>query len=215
MEEKENVKSTEVVEKVDNNVDNKEVKEAEKSNVNDLEAKIKAELEAKYEAEKQREIDKRVTEAVKKREAKYKAEQAEKERLSKLSEEERVREVQAQKEKELEARHKELIAKELKLDLVDILSENDLPLQFRDIIDVNKYVGVKAEDRRESLKNDINIFKDTFNSIIDKRVEEIKKEYLKGNSPTNLDKKVKPLSAYEEAKKKKDVKGMLNAKFNK
>lgn len=179
----------------------------------ELEKKIEAKLKAQYEAEKQREIDKRVTEAVKKREAKLKAEQQERERLSKLSEEERLKEVQAQKEKELEARHRELVAKELKLDLVDILSEENLPMEFRDIIDVNKYIGVKAEERTEALKKDINLFKDTFNAIIEKKVEEVKREYLKGSTPQNIDTKATPISDYDKAKKNKDVKGMLSAKL--
>lgn len=205
--EKENVevKDTEVTTEVENKV--------EVTGDVDLEKKLEAKIREQMELEKQREIDKRVSEAIKKREAKYKAEQTEKERLSKLSEEERIKELQAEKEKELEARHRELIAKELKLDLVDILSENELPLEFRDIIDVNKYVNVKAEERQEALKKDINLFKDRFNSIIDKKVEEIKKTYLKGNTPQNMDTKATPVSDYDKAKKVGDVKGMLSAKL--
>lgn len=179
----------------------------------DLEKQIEAKLREQYEAEKQREIDKRVTEAVKKREAKFKAEQQERERLSKLSEEEKLKEVQAQKEQELEARYRELVAKELKLDLVDILTEEKLPLEMRDIIDVNKYVNIKAEDRAEALKKDILVFKSTFDTIIEKKVEEVKREYLKGSTPQNIDTKTTPTSDYDKAKKNNDVRAMLSAKL--
>ena len=175
---------------------------------------LELQLRAKWDLEKEREIDKRVSEAVKKRDVKFKTEQAEKERLSRLSEEEKYRELQAEKERELEDRHKELVAKELKLELVDILTENNLPLEFRSIIDVNKYVGAKAEDRLDGLKADIATFKETFDSIITATVADIKKEYLKGNSPVNSDTSVAPTSAYEKARKAGDVRGMISAKLN-
>lgn len=182
-------------------------------NHEDLERTIEARIREELEKEKQREIDKRVTDAIKKREAKLKAEQQEKERLSKLSAEERFREVQEQKEKELNEKYRELAVKELKLDLVDILTEEKLPLEFREVIDVNKYVEVKPEERKDALKSDLNVFKNTFNSIIDKRVEDIKREYLKGTTPQSMDTKPKKTSEYDKAKKSGDVQAMISAKL--
>lgn len=179
----------------------------------EVEAQIEARLREKYEADKQREIDKRVTEAVKKREAKYKLDQVAKDRQAKLSEEEKIRDIQADRERELEARHRELVGKELKLDLVDILTENKLPLEFREILDVSKYIDLDADTRVEELKKDLVIFKDKFDSIIENKVAEIKKEYLKGNSPVSSDKPNVSLSAYDKARKTGDVKAMLNAKL--
>lgn len=200
---------------VDNTeIENQNTEQGENSiDTTELEKQIEERLKAQYEKETQREIDRRVTEAVKKREAKLKAEQQERERLSKLSEEEKIKELQAQKEQELEARYKELVIKELKLDLVDIITDKKLPMEFRDLIDVNKYVEVNAEERAEALKRDIEVFEGTFKSIIEKRVEEVKKDYLKGSTPQNIDTKTTPISDYDKARKNNDVRGMLSAKL--
>ena len=193
-------------------VESQEIK-TESADLGKIREQLEKEVREKVEKDTQREIDRRVTEAIKKRESKLREEQEERERIARLSESERLKEIQEQKERELEARHREIVSKELKLTLVDILAEQQLPLEFRDIIDVSKYVGQKPEERDLNLKRDIELFKESFNSIIDKRTEEIKKEYLKGNTPQHTDTTVKPMSAYDKAKKNNDVRGMLGAKL--
>lgn len=186
--------------------------EVSNSNVNSDEL-IRDKIRAELEADKTREIDKRVSEAIKKRDKKYKEEQSERDRMAKLSEDERIKELNSQREIELQEKFKELTCKELKLDLVDVLAEEGLPLEFRDIIDVNKYVDVEAENRLSELKKDITVFKDTFNKIIDGKVKDIKNEYLKGGTPTDVSRVATPVSNYDKAKRNGDVKGMISAKL--
>lgn len=178
-----------------------------------LEAQVRAELEAQLKADNEKEIDRRITEAIKTRETKLKREQAEKERIAKLSEEERLKELTAKKEAELQARYRDIVVKELKLELVDILAEEQLPLEMRDLIDVNKYADVEAINRADKLKEDVTKFKSILNNIVNNQVAEAKKEFLRGNTPVSTNTKQTPISEYDKAKKQKDVKGMLSAKL--
>lgn len=161
-------------------------------------------------------IDKRVTDAVKKTERKWKQQLEEEKRKAQMTEEERHQEQLKQLEEEQRRKERELRERELKLDLIDILEQEELDTGFRDIIDVSSLLGVEdKEEAVEKLRERVQQVKKLFNDMVNKRVEQFKKEYLKGNTPKNVGKENNntPLDEYEEARKKGDVKAMLASKF--
>lgn len=189
------------------------VEATESSEVIDREA-LERELREKIARELEADTDRRITEAIKKREKKLKEEQARKESLAKLSEEDRIKQIQMESEQKLREREREVIQKELKLTLVDVLNEEGLSLELRELIDVSKYVNIEPEDREEKLRGDIALIKKVFSNVLDNKVEAVKKEYLRGTTPKAVEGTTKPLSEYEKAKKSKDVRSMLKNKMN-
>jgi hypothetical protein len=175
---------------------------------------VRKELEAEFEKKLQSEADKRVTYALKKAEAKWTEKQAEKERQAKLSEEEREKEAEKQKTLEQAEKERLLNIKELKLELVDVLVEQGMDLGFKELINVESLLD--AQDKSKALKEQVKAVKKIFDGIVDKKVEELKKEYLKGESPaggkapgSGADKQ----TAYEKAKAEGNVKEMIRLKF--
>lgn len=209
---KEDVKN---IEEKDINTDNSD----KEGDVDDIKEKLRKELAEELEKEKQKEIDKRVTEALKKREKKMKEEQEEKDRLAKLTEEERIDELKRKAEQELKEREKKVVLLELKQSLVDVLNENQLDLGFRDVIDVESMVNIDDETKRvEVLKANVVKVKGIVDKLVNNKIEEFKREYLKGDTPKKLggDGTVTPQSDYEKAQKSGDVRSMLQYKlFNK
>ena len=104
--------------------------------------------EAEREAEVQKRIQDAVAKAVKKTEAdlkkKLEAEKKEAERLSKLSEEERRKAELEAKEQELAAKEKDYQRNVLKLEMVKVLTERNIPVEFMDYF--------IAEDSESTLK---------------------------------------------------------------
>lgn len=179
------------------------------------EAALRAKIEAEMKAETQKEIDRRVTEAVKKREAKLRAEAMEKERLAKLSEEEKIQELQSKALKEQKERELLLNSRELKLEMIDYLAEKQVDLAIKDLIHIDAIAELEEEDlRRQTLKNTIDKTLEIFNRAVDKRVESVKAELLKGQTPAIVGTETKAISEYDKAKKTGNVKDMLLAKFN-
>lgn len=170
---------------------------------------IRKELEEEYQKKLQSEVDKRVTEAVKKTEKRVRAEIEEQKRLEQLTEEERRQEEEQKRQRELEEKEKNLIVKELKLELIDILAEQGLDVKFKDFIDVSTVLN--EENKRDILVERVETLKAIFDEVVDKKVAEIKKEYLKGDTPNALgeNNKPSPIDEYEEAKKRGDVRAML------
>lgn len=170
---------------------------------------IKRKLEEEFQKKLQSEVDKRVTEAVKKTEKRVRAEIEEQKRLEQLTEEERRQEEERKRQRELEEKEKNLMVKELKLELIDILAEQGLDVKFKDFIDVTTVLN--EENKREILIERVETLKTIFDEVVEKRVAEIKKEYLRGNTPNALGEKHKPspIDEYEEAKKRGDVRAML------
>lgn len=126
------------------------------------------------EAALQSKIDEAVARAQKKWEKDYQkrmeAEKKEQERLSKLSEEERKKAELDAKEKALAKQTKELQAKELKLEMVKVLAERNLPVQFMDYL-IDK-------DNESTLKR-ITEFEKEFKKAVENAVN----EKLKGKAP--------------------------------
>ena len=126
----------------------------------------------------QSETDKRVTEALKTSRAKWESEYQEKlekekeevERLSKLSAKEKEEELRKQKEKELAEKETALRLRELQLDTIGVLSDEELPVGFADFL---------IKDDAETTKSNISKFKTEWQKAIAKAVD----EKLKGNSP--------------------------------
>lgn len=126
----------------------------------------------------QSETDKRVTEALKTSRAKWESEYQEKlekekeevERLSKLSAKEKEEELRKQKEKELSEKETALRLRELQLDTIGVLSDEELPVGFADFL---------IKDDAETTKGNISKFKAEWQKAIAKAVD----EKLKGNSP--------------------------------
>lgn len=99
------------------------------------------------------------------------AEQKEKERLSKLSEDERKAAELENSRKELEAKEAELKKKELKLEMVKVLADRKIPVQFMDYL--------IAEDNESTLSR-ITAFEKEFKKAVEAGVN----EKLKGKAPT-------------------------------
>jgi|GEM_PF-504845 len=98
------------------------------------------------------------------------AEQKEKERLSKLSEDERKAAELENSRKELEAKEAELKKKELRLEMVKVLADRKIPVQFMDYL--------IAEDSESTL-----VRITTFEKAFKKAVEDGVNERLKGKAP--------------------------------
>ena len=98
------------------------------------------------------------------------AEKKEAERLSKLSEDERKAAELENSRKELEAKEAELKKKELKLEMVKVLAERSIPVQFMDYL--------IAEDSESTLSRIT-----TFEKEFKKAVEDGVNEKLKGKAP--------------------------------
>ena len=126
------------------------------------------------EAALQSKIDEAVARAQKKWEKDYQkrveAEKKEQERLSKLSEEERKKAELDAKEKALAKQTRELAAKELKLEMVKVLAERNLPVQFMDYL-IDK-------DNESTLKR-ITEFEKEYKKAVENGVN----EKLKGKAP--------------------------------
>lgn len=131
------------------------------------------------EEELQKKIDDAVTRAQKKWETEYKkkaeAEKKEAERLSKLSEDERRKAELETSRRELEAKEKELQRKELTLEMVKVLSERKIPVEFMDYF---------ITDDSESTLKRITDFEKAYN----KAIEDAVNEKLKGKTPPAGDK---------------------------
>ncbi|MGP1575687.1 DUF4355 domain-containing protein [Selenomonas sp.] len=98
------------------------------------------------------------------------AAQKEKERLSKLSEDERKAAELENSRKELEAKEAELKKKELKLEMVKVLADRKIPVQFMDYL--------IAEDNESTLSR-ITAFEKEFKKAVEAGVN----EKLKGKTP--------------------------------
>lgn len=206
------IKKEETIEKQDK----VEVKDVPAEKAEDVEIKsddvIRKQIEAEIKAETQKEIDRRVSEALKKRERQLKAEAEEKERLAKLSEEEKIAELKATAEREQKAREILLNSRELKLSLIDYLSEKNVDLALKDIINIDSIAELEdSELRLNTLKGNVDKVVKLFNKAVDDKVNKVKEELLKGQSPIIAT--TNNLTEYERATKNNDVMSMLAAKF--
>lgn len=173
--------------------------------------KLAEELRKEFE----KEADRRVTEAIKKVTKKLKAEQEESERKAKLTQEELLKEEALKREQEQAEKERALNIKEMKLALVDVLTENGMDLGFRELVDVSSLLSVEEDKRLDVLKEKVQAVKTIFDAEVEKRVETVKKDFLTGGTPTKINNKdtKTPISSYEKAKKQGDVKSMLSAKI--
>ena len=170
------------------------------------EEEIRAELQKEYE----KMADKRVTDAIKKKEKEW----ADKAAKEKMSAEERA---QAEEKERLAAQAKkdlDLTIKGLKLDVVDAIAELGLDSGFRNLIAVEDLASISDEDeRKKALTARVKGMKALFDAEVAKAVEKAKAEFLKGSTPATGDKGGDDKSAYDNAKKEKNVKGMIAAKM--
>lgn len=170
------------------------------------EEEIRAELQKEYE----KLADKRVTDAIKKKEKEW-ADKAAKEKMSaeeraQVEEKERMA---AQAKKDLD-----LTIKGLKLDVVDAISELGLDSGFRNLIAVEDLASISdEEERKKALTTRVKGMKALFDAEVTKAVEKAKAEFLKGSTPATGDKPDGDKSAYNEAKKAGNVRGMLSEKM--
>lgn len=151
-----------------------ETKEIQR-NESDKQVESKTYTEEEVIAKIQSESDKRVTEAIKTAREKWEKEAAEEKkeaaRLAKLTQEEREKELQAKQLKELEETKAELNRVYLERDTIDRLSEENVPIAFKDFL-----MGADAETTNENIK----AFKEVYEAEVQKGVE----ERLKGKTPT-------------------------------
>lgn len=119
----------------------------------------------------QSEVDSQISKAVEKAlnnrdkevEKRIKEERKEAERLAKLTEKDREKEELTQREKELEKRAAELERKELLSDAESTLRDKNLPTSFSEVL--------LGDDAEKTLEN-INKFKETFDSAVNEAVKE-------------------------------------------
>lgn len=172
------------------------------------EAEIRAEIIAELDKDKQREIDRRVTDAVKKKEV-----EAEKKAiLDKMSAEDRANELLKQKDEEISKYKREKEEITLKDTLRDTLKEIGLDDSLKDTFHISKYTGV--ENGVESMKEDAKKLKETFDTALNKRFEDFKSEYLKGTTPDSVNADKKTLSELDRAKMSGKTINMIMAKLN-
>lgn len=148
----------------DNASDNKPKTDPADDKQDDTQAKIDAAVTARLADEK--------TKWEKEYQKKAAAEKKEAERLSKLSEDERKAAELENSRKELEAKEAELKKKELKLEMVKVLAERSIPVQFMDYL--------IAEDSESTLSRIT-----TFEKEFKKAVEDGVNEKLKGKAPAS------------------------------
>ena len=129
-------------------------------------------------ADKEADVQRRIDDALaaakdkwqKEYDAKVKRDRAEAERLAKLSEDERRKVELDNRQKELDAREQELHDKDLKLELVGVLSKRGIPVEFADYL--------MDEDSTKTLARVT-----TFEKAFKKAVEAGVNERLKGKAP--------------------------------
>lgn len=166
----------------DDGEDNTEDSANEKGEENGNEEEVKTFTEEEVQARIQSESDKRVTEALKTARAKWEKEEAEAkkeaERLQSLSQKEREEELKAKQFKELEETKAELNRVYLERDTIDRLSEENVPIAFKDFL-----MGADAQSTNENIK----AFKEVYEAEVQRGVE----ERLKGKTPSAAGQKPK------------------------
>lgn len=95
--------------------------------------------------------------------AKYEAEYKEKELMLGMTEAEKLAYLNSKEKSDLEAREKDLLARELKLDAQDMLKKEDMPIEL---------IGVLNLNSKEELENSFNIIKDCFKSAVTKAIND-------------------------------------------
>ena len=173
-------------------------------------AKTEEEIRAEIQKEYEKLADKRVTDAIKKKEKEW----ADKAAKEKMSAEERA---QAEEKERLAAQAKkdlDLTIKGLKLDVVDAISELGFDSGFRNLIAVEDLASISdEEERKKALTARVKGMKALFDAEVAKAVEKAKAEFLKGSTPATGDKPDGDKSAYNEAKKAGNVRGMISEKM--
>lgn len=166
----------------DDGEDNTEDSANEKGEEKGNEEEVKTFTEEEVQARIQSESDKRVTEALKTARAKWEKEEAEAkkeaERLQSLSQKEREEELKAKQLKELEETKAELERVYLERDTIDRLTEENVPVQFKDFL-----MGADAQSTNENIK----AFKEVYEAEVQRGVE----ERLKGKTPSAAGQKPK------------------------
>lgn len=205
----EEIKNTEVIEnkgdQANNTTPNSEGAGADTTPKVKTEEEIRAELQKEFD----KMADKRVTDAIKKKEKEW----ADKAAKDKMSAEERA---QAEEKERLAAQAKkdlDLTIKGLKLDVVDAIAELGLDSGFRNLIAVEDLASISEEERKKALTARVKNMKALFDAEVKKAVEKAKAEFLKGSTPATGDKPDGDKTAYDQAKKGGNVKGMISAKL--
>ncbi|MEN8078207.1 DUF4355 domain-containing protein [Clostridioides difficile] len=93
--------------------------------------------------------------------AKYEAEYKEKERMLGMTEDEKLAYLNSKEKLDLEAREKDLLARELKLDAQDMLKKENMPIEL---------VGVLNLNSKEELENSFNVLKNCFQEALGKAI---------------------------------------------
>ena len=166
--------------------DKAEENNVEDETVEEEKEEIKTYTQEELDAKLQSETDKRVTQALKTAKAKWEKEYKEKlekekkeaERLSKLSADEREQELLKQKEKELAEKEQAIRLRELQLDTIEKLAEENLPVGFAEFL-----IGEDAETTNDNIKK----FKEEWQKALSNAVD----ERIKGKSPKLPETKLK------------------------
>lgn len=167
------------------------------------EEQIRAELQAEYE----KIADKKVTEALKKKEKKW----ADKLNANRQEQEREDTTRQEEQAKANEARERDIIAKSLKLVVVDALLELRLDPSMRNLIMVEDLVNLPEEQRAKKLTDRVMCLCNMFNAEVNKQIQAEKTNYLRGTTPRTSN--TKPRSKYDMYKSTGNVRGMISEKL--
>lgn len=171
-------------------------------------------LEEDFDKKLQSTVDKRVTEAVKTTREKMQEKIEEERRKADMTEEEVREQERIERENEIQEREEKLALKETELEIRDLIEEKELNSSLKKFLHPNKYKKIQdSEERVQAIEKDINELEEVFNQAVESKVDEFKQEYLKGNTPPQLNSNKDLSDSYEKARKDGDAKGMLKARF--
>lgn len=171
-------------------------------------AKTEEEIRAEIQKEYEKIADKRVTDAIKKKEKEW----AEKIRVEQMEAQRQERAYLEKHEQELKDKDRDMNIKTLRLDVADALESLHLPAGLRACIEVEDLLSIEdPEDRKSRLTERVRVLERLYNDAVGKAVAEIKKNYLRGDTP--IVSNARPITSYDIAKRRGDVMGMLIAEF--
>lgn len=183
--------------------ENKDISVEVQEPASKTEEQIRAEVKAEYE----KIADKRVADALKKREKKL-TEQLNKEREAKEKED---ADKKAEFAKVDNTKEREIIAKSLKLAIVDALQDMGLSPSLRGLVMVEDLISLPDEEKKEKLTERFIGAVELFRNEVERQIQTEKKEFLRGNTPRIGN--AEPLSPYDYYKKAGNVEGMISEKF--
>lgn len=148
-----------------------------------VEERLRKEIQREFESKLQSEADRRVTQALKRREREFEN----KIKRYKIAEEERIKAKDLEISNDKTKREYELTMMELRLDVVNAIAELGLDPEFRNLIAIEDLALISNEhERKKKLRKRMLDIKILFNKELDKSMLNVKRDILKGITPTSV-----------------------------